>query len=270
MACTLALVLLVAQAPPTLTLKYDKVPLTKALEVFETYCGAKIELDPLYKSRKTSLQLDKVTLPAALQTIANDLKAVVVPKGRDHFEILPGWKRDLRAKLDEKEVPNLQQPMGLATMRDTMVLVGNVTGVDIVVDPALDLGQNTMDLMVAGVTLRQLLDLTTASNELAYDLRYGVVFVARPARLKQLPLALDVPLPRDKKITAEFKGETLDKALAEVAKQSGLAIAPPAPLPETKLRLALRDVTPDQALAVLTLPLGLKVEKAEKGLQVTR
>ncbi|MHC4958668.1 MAG: hypothetical protein ACYTGN_09845 [Planctomycetota bacterium] len=268
MAPALALILLVAQAPPTLTHKFDQNELTKVIKVFETYCGAKIELDPHYKARRISLKLNNATLPAALQTIANDLGAVVVTKAADHYELLPVWKRDLRAKLDSTEVPNLQQAMGLATLRETLVLVGNVARVNIVVDPALDLGKNTMDLMVTGVSLRQLLDLVTAPNELAYELRYGVVFVARPARLKQLPLRLGVPTPGDKRITAEFKGVTLDKALAEIAKQADLAIEPPAPLPDTKLKLAFRGLTADQALAVLTLPLGLKVEKTKKGLRV--
>jgi hypothetical protein len=132
-------------------------------------------------------------------------------------------------------------------------------------------------LNVSGVTVKNALELITLTKSLAFDYRYGGVFVARADRLKVLPRnALPEATPDDKRwmkalrarleepVSFAFDSATVEQALDFIRTLKGLNIvidpAASSQAEEAELTLSVSNVRMVDALALALLPRGFSMK----------
>jgi type II secretory pathway component GspD/PulD (secretin) len=253
---------------PRISVRFTKEDVSKVIEVFGLYSGTTIDLDPLYAHRRIDLALDNASLEAALKEVAAKLGAKVGRLPAGGFRIVPPWKAAFFEKLQNRKIAiDHPAPLPIASILSG---VAKRAGVPAVLDPALRTNR-TGELHVKDVTAAQALDLLTAPNELGWDLRYGVVFIATPARLKALPAVAafaSAALPK-----RSVKLACVDASLSEGLRQLQAAGGPTITIDleavkaveAAKVTCAVKGLANYHALALMLLPHGLSAIVEEGG-----
>jgi hypothetical protein len=282
-----------AQEKP-LSFEFSESAFSEAVRVIATAAGVEISVEEDLAALPVTLSAKDIGLEACLALLAKlagpDVEWRKVAEGKYAIaRKVPEWKAALLAKLDAVRV-NLD-------FKDTPVeevarFLAEFSGASVAIDPEclaeMKPDERNLTLMAKEVSLRSALDLLTALKGLAWGPRWGVVFVAGPERMKELPAAL-LPAPAAEASEAEgtlrgklakllaldFAKLTLSEGLAFVAGQARMTIrygdeAAEKYAQETPVSVALQNVTVEQALSLLLLPRGFRAEVTEGALVLTR
>jgi len=104
-----------------------------------------------------------------------------------------------------------------------------------------------------------------AGRELAWELRYGVVYVAGTTRLDQLPILvpeLQADALRDRRLDLALQAVPMKQVGATV----GATLVVPEELGEREITARATDITLPQALALILYPEGLTATETEDAL----
>ena len=129
---------------------------------------------------ETRMKRQDVLRPDALAALLFDLKRKVAGPAADRV-----FQRLKEAKL---EVDFQNTPLS-----DVLKHVAQATELDVYTDPSLSVEKILVNLKVKESTLLQGLDLLAMLHDVEYDVRFGVLFVARSHRLFDLPAYRQTP-----------------------------------------------------------------------------
>ena len=183
------------------------------------------------------------------------------------------WKAAVRTSLGKR----VNLSFAETPLADAFKFLARYGEVGIVTDPHLDgivlPGGDGITLQADDISLKNVLSLITELKGLAWDLRWGVVFVSTAGRLKQLPKTgpevakgeeeKDISLRRklrDQKISFSFAGATLGQAFDFIRTLKKINIVfDPAIAGETEgsFDLEVADRRLDHAISLILLPRGL-------------
>jgi hypothetical protein len=270
LALTLFVVVVTAEEP-RVTFQFEKESVAKILKVIETYAGKKVTLDPEYAEAKIALDLKNVTVPEALGRIARQLGAVVYGES----SIVPVWKRDVLVKLEKTRVHKLKFKANEIAFAEAIEYLRSLTGLNFALDPRLaDRKGQGIELRADNIPARSLLDLLCEPAEIAWDLRYGVIFLATKERINALPAVSpwkDKAL-HEKRVDLPFDATAFPIALAYLTVASGekFTIAPgdKDAIEAIEVSFTVNKVRLGDALALLLLPNGCKLERNNDGVYV--
>jgi len=201
------------RAPARLTFDYENEPATKVVTVVATYVQRPIQLDGELAKRHPTLKLVGVAWPEGLHRIAKSIGGVARPRADGSWRVAPAWKFDVERLLERKVSADVRG-RGLGTT--LRALAGPLP-------IALDAGLEDREVRVQAVdlTLERVLAVVTQPEDLAWDVRWGGVLLATPARLAALPIAprfrgvpdktvkvafLKMPLPQTRKYLENATG----------------------------------------------------------------
>ncbi len=271
-ALALALFALVAAAEePRITFQFENESAKKVCEVIATFAGIEVTLDPEYAEATVSLDMKNASIADTLAAMAKQLGAQV-----HGTRILPKWKRDYLVKLDAARAYEIEWQAGDITFHGAIQYFRSVTGLNFAMDQALlkDKSDLEIELHVDGVSVRQILDLLTEPNEMAWDLRYGAIFISTKNRLKKLPALppWSDELLDKRTVDLPFDGTAFPQTLNFLAAAAGarFAIAPADKdtVESIEITLSVSNVRVGDALALMLLPHGLTMKRNEDGVYV--
>ena len=215
-----------------------------------------LRIDPELADRVVLVRIERVPRGAAADAVAELLGGELVTAGDGVDVIRPKWKAALLRKLEER--PQKEQT---AARRIDLAWLRAVTGLGFFVDPQAPLPSAELD--PAGLKTREILDHLAEKSQLAWDLRWGVVFFAGRARLDALPVALRLDGLPEKKGALPFRATPSKAAAGYLKALYGVGIDVAAEV-DTKVTAQVNGVTLAQALAMITLPHGLEAVR-ERG-----
>ncbi|MHC4339841.1 MAG: hypothetical protein ACYSX0_06480 [Planctomycetota bacterium] len=239
--------------------RFTREDVSKIIEVFAIYSKTTIDLDPLYAHRQIDIALDDATLEDALKKVAWNFGAKVGRRAAGGYRIVPPWKAVMFERIEHRKISiDHQAPLPIESI---LSAIGKLANAPFVFDPALKTNR-TGELHVKEVTASQVLDLLTAPNELGWELRYGVVFVSTPARLKALPARASFASARlpDKSLKLAYVEAPLTGVLRHLQTAGGLPITvdkrAAKAVQAVKVTCDLEELSFRHALALMLLPHG--------------
>lgn len=238
------------------TFQFQDESLEKVVDVLKTLGGIPLTLDDELKGRTVTLDLKNVLVEDAV-----DRLAAAAGARRRGDAILPEWKDNLLEELKKTKLHNLK--LAQAPLKDVAAYLRSVTGANFVVDGPL--ADRKIDLVVDDITVGQALDLAFGAHA-AWDLRWGVVYVATKPRLEELPAQVPLAgakLP-DRRIDLPFQNTPLPQVVSYLTAATGVTLAVQAAdkdaLEAMEVTAAASGLTIPQALALVLLPNGATTE----------
>ncbi len=240
-------------APERLTFDYKNQPARKVVEVIGTFIRRKVVLDGEFGGEVVSLKLMKVEWPEGLRRLARVLGAEARPTVDGSWRIARAWRFAVEKGLLSK--------VTIAAQGRTL---GEILLAGSPVPIALDSGlaSRVIDLKVKNVTFAQALTLATEPQGLAWDIRWGVVFVTTPKRMNTLRRFPILPKLPKKDLRLPFHNTSLPRARDYLAAATGMKIVIDAKAKEAfeAGEITLKgEVDLRHALTVFTQPHGLRV-----------
>ena len=220
---------------------------------------ADIRLDIAFRDKRITLKTKDLPIGSCLERLAESCGGKLFVHARD-FHIVPAWKHTLLSALYEKKITLGYENESASKLVQVIATHG---ALDLAIDPAfVDFKAR---IVVQDMLLGQALDTILAQGKAAYDLRYGVVFVAGRKRLATLRKLVPIPgaqsLP-DKPLRIQLTGSPL-AILEQATKQLGLALeieGERRALGAGTTTVQTKRVTLAQLLACVLTPTGLKAE----------
>ena len=176
-------------------------------------------------------------------------------------EELADAKREPKDNLNQKRLfdGTIEGSLG-----NVLSLLRAAADIDIVVDHAVP-SKNVIVLSAHQITARQALDLMLTPNELAWEKRYGVIFVSTAKRMAQLPEKSPFPDPAPHKaIDLEFLNTPLSEVLRVLQRKLGVEFraSPGAEkaVREARVSVQAHGLNAPNAMALTLLPLGFVAE----------
>ena len=133
------------------------------------------------------------------------------------------------------------------------------TKVDITLDRSLD-RELKVTMRVPKITYRTLLDRLVKRTGLKWELRYGVVYVAKPERFKKMPVLppwLKSPALLRVRMPVAFNRVSLKKLAPTLTQLMGVPFVVPEEMASREVTAQAKDVSLRQALALMLYPGGL-------------
>ena len=223
----------------------------------------RVEFAPQAAARRANVKLINVPTVSGMKTIAEHFGCQVRFLGKRRWRVAPAWQFAVLDKIElRRDTPLNVKKMPIEEFLET---VRTETGVDITLDPRVD-RESTVTLRASKISCRKVLDRLVKALRLAWELRYGVLYIAEREhfdRMPVLPPQLETPALRNLRMPVDSEGV----ALAEVAPQLEKLMSIPFIVPEgMKARTVTahaKDVTLEQALALLLYPLGWTAEEKD-------
>jgi hypothetical protein len=168
-------------------------------------------------------------------------------------------------------------------LEDIAVFICDFSGLNIVIDPTLDMGI-VETFRVKGETLRSTVDILCAVKELDYDFRYGVLFFSKPLRIWSTDPKIGLPAANrwalqpdnsptaDKlrriRVTVDMQNSPMSAICDYLREIAGLAFRPELPLDIEPITLKVQDLPLTHLLELLTLPYGRDARIEEQGVVI--
>ena len=222
---------------------------------------ADIRLDIAFGDTRITLKTDDLPVRSCLEKLAEACGGELFVLNARDYHIVPGWKHALLGKLHGKKITLDYERESAKKLVQVIATDG---GLDFAIDPAF--ADFKARLVVQDMTLVQALDTLLAQGKAAYDLRYGVVFVASRKRLAALPKRMPLVTPprlEKQRFRIDSHRRAASEILADIARQAGLT-----PKIETQLQpalkrnltLRLRDAPIGHPLAAILVPANARAE----------
>jgi len=252
-----ALVFLLALQESTLTFDYKNVEVEKATEVIATYAGVQIELAPQFRGRSITLKANNSTVPDVLDRIGRQLGGSSKMLGGKRFRIAPDWQHAILGKLEEKKAHGLA--IDGMELRHVLEIVRTQCGVraHATLDP-----KKRIALEADGVSYRTVLDRIAKAAGGAWELRYGIAYLATQKELADMPL-LPPEIEKRPRLPLHFREKSIVDALIFLQAASKQPIQWPEKLPDRKVTVKAESVDLAQALALVLYPAGLTAEEKD-------
>jgi hypothetical protein len=293
----LALILLcqvAAAEEPKVTLKVKDTPLLAVAKEIAKQSKLAVVVDPEQAKAKITVTLEGVPARKALARVATLAHTQVVRLASSAVWIgrsLEVWEKRIQATL---VLTTLRVNFKDKHLTKAFEFIKFETDVPIALDPEVKRTRESdtlvLTLKVEKVRGRELLDLMAQSLDLAWDVRYGVVFVSTRKRLASLP-RLGMDPARDgrmkdweailrRRLSAErvfidFRGSSPESALRYLSKTRSVPI-----VIEDDIKTALKeaamviqkveDISLQQALDLVLVPRGFKYVPTKEGVKVLR
>jgi hypothetical protein len=277
-----------------LSFEFAESTLAEAAKVLGVLANVEIVVEADLTAIPVTLRVKDLGLEACLALLAKlsgpDIEWRKEAEGKYRIaRKVPEWKAALLAKLAETRMD-----LDFADMpvEEVARFLSGLCGASVVIDPAwlgeTEAGERNLTLKVEEASLRESLDLLTVLKGLAWEARWGVVFIATKERLAGLPAAL-LPAPAAEQseadaalrarlaggIALDFDEAMLSEGLEFIRKAAKVdsvlsdeAVRKYAE--ETPISIRLADVTVEHALCVLLLPRGFRAAATEGKLVFTR
>ncbi len=195
-----------AAAEPKITLSVKDEPLRSVAMTIEKQSKLTVVVDRARADARITLSLEGVPVGTALARVAKAAGAEVVKLTSKAAWIgrkLEVWERRLHASL---VLTDLDVNFDEKSLGKVLRYVAGEMGATIALDPEVTRTRQRNTLLVTlkmrQVRSRDLFDLVTRSLDLAWDVRYGVVFVSTKERLASLPRHAE-KLPRAGRLSDE-------------------------------------------------------------------
>jgi len=266
---TASILLLLAAAAAGFTIDVKDTLARQVVVELGLTSRADIRLDIAFRDKLITLKTKDLPIAGCLEKLAEACGGKLFVFHARDYHIVPGWKHALLLKLYEKKVTLGYES---ESARKLASIVADASGLDIAFDPAFV--DFKAKIVVQDMLLGQALDTILAPGKAAYDLRYGVVFVATRKRLATLRKLVTIRgaenLPGD-----PLRIRLTDSPLAileRAQKQLGVALEIEGgrrTLGAGTMTVQTKTVTLEQLLACVLTPAGLKAEVSGKRLVVT-
>jgi len=240
----------------------SEVPLSKVAEIVNARLDVRLELGEGAGDTRVTVRFEGATAPQVLRKLRDVTRLPLQRLGEGRYRLGRDWRAELRARLKEKKVTMAIRGRDLG---EALRFLRTVSGANFVLDAAAPRAK--IEIQTGAITVEQALNLMTEANGLAWDLRWGVVFVSTPKRLKALPR--DPPLGGlgGRRISLPFERTPLPKALGYLNAASGLAVsvdvAAKDDVEATEVTVQVSDTEPADALALMLLPAGFTAERKD-------
>ena len=249
-------------------LTFDKATPAEAARLLKQVAGLEVEFAPQLAGKRIHLALRDLPPKVAVERIAEAFGCKAQHRGGKKWRVLPAWQIDLLNNLEGKRVHDLA--VDEMRLDQLLRLMRDQTKADIVLDPALP-ADRSITLSANDVSYRSLLDLITGPNEMRWELRYGVVYLSTPARLKGMP----VNAPAIKSGARTQVPMHLDNAELKAACQvfqmlTGFQVNVQDKWAATKVSIDVKKVRFNQAFALLLYPVGLTLAEQDDVLTVIK
>jgi len=259
MLASAAILLLVAQAAPKFSLDFKNEPVENVLRIVDSYAKARVDLAPEYAGRSITIKAQNATVPEALKFIAEDLGGEAKAIGEDRYRIAPAWQHAILEKLEKEKAAKLV--MEGVELGQALKLFRSQCAVQVhcTLDP-----KTKIRFSVEDGSYRAVLDAIAEAAGGAWELRYGVPYLATRTDFERMPL-LPPKLKKDPALPLHLQDRTLVQALGYLEAASGRAFVLPELVPERKVTAMAKSVTLSQALALVLYPVELSATESEKG-----
>ena len=179
------------------TFAFDGATLKEATQFLKMLKGIDIDVAEELAKVVISLKVTDLEIGAALDLMGKlaDPNGKVEKLSDRHYRIFvekpkADWKAVLGKKIDSTKV-NIN--FADTSIKDALHFLGSFAEVNIVIDPAIAEKKSEEELLVTlqadDIAVKNVFELITLTKGLAWDLRWGVVFVSLPERLQKLPNA---------------------------------------------------------------------------------
>ena len=237
--------------------------LTSVVAKLNKHFGFKLTLGDGLASKRVTLTFREATAPQALRALADAAEQKLFRIEPGVYRIGINERERIFALLGEKmvQVTNFNAPI-----KTTCQWLRSVTGTNIFVDPSV--AGNPAVRMKAAMTASQALDTITQQAKLAWDVRFGVVFIATAARLKTLPQESPfraLGLPAEKRVSLPLNNSNLKSAASYLTAATGVKITIDPELRSKRVTINATNVLLVDALALLLVPHGYTLEKKGDG-----
>jgi len=145
----------------------------------------RIDFAPQVAHLKIDVDLRGLTAPQAIERVAKAFDCEAQDLGKKRWRIAPAWQLAIRKKLENDKMTKLDvrdKPLG-----ELLEFVRAASGLPIHLDRTVD-SKRRITMQIADTNYGSVLALLTEPQELKWELRYGVIYIAPPDRLKQMPL----------------------------------------------------------------------------------
>jgi len=247
----------------------------------------RVEVDRAIASRITHVDLEGLAPLAALRRIASAANVHLVEIDKNTYWLGPkleAWELAARKGL---VTTRLKLELDETPLPDALGTLAKATGFAFVIDPHVfaerDDSELEINLRIHGIRARDGLELATQCLGLAWDLRWGVVFVSTGERLEALPgYGMSPPPTGDRpewetkmrtKLATErasisFAATPLPKALKLFCTAKGLELTTEGTIPTDSVGFTVSNLTLRQILDLMLVPRGCTYDVTKKGVIV--
>jgi hypothetical protein len=244
-----------------ITANLENVGPDTAARMLKKAVGLRVEFAPQAAARKANVRLVGVPTYTAMTTLADAFGCEARFLGKKRWHVAPAWQFVILDRLDMKM--GEKRKLAKLPIDDVLTIVRKIGKVDVTLDRAVD-RTLTVSAPVKRHTYRALLDLVVKKHKLRWELRYGVVYVAAPRRLKVMPVLVPELTSR------ELRGRTLSPELRamplpKLGSALNVRLKVAKEFAAHPITASAREITLPQALALSLYPAGLTtVEKDGK------
>jgi hypothetical protein len=251
-----------------ITANLENVDPTTAARILNKAAKLKVEFAPQAAAMRANLRLIGVPEATAMKSVAEAFGCELRFLGKRHWHVAPAWQFAILDKLAPKSDKSLK--IAKMPIDQLLDLIRAETKVDITLDHEVS-RELTVTIKARKLPYRTLLDRLVKQHKLNWKMRYGVVYIATPARLEQMPVlppSFTIPKLRELQIPVDFKRVPV-KALAKALEKSGgVRFIVPKELAAREVSGQATKVSFAQALALTLYPRGMTAIEKDGSVQV--
>jgi len=247
-----------------ITANLENVGPETAARMLKEAAGLRVEIAPQAAAWRANLRLINVPTSTAMRSVAEAFHCEVRFLGKKRWHVAPKWQFAILDKLDRGMAEAAKfdrQPLDAV-----LEVIRDGAGVDLTLDKKVDRAL-VVSLPAKKRTYRSLLDEVARKAKLAWELRYGVVYVADAKRLEELPVLvpeLQTQALRDQRLKLALEAMPLKR----VGEAVGAKLVVPEELGDREITARATDITLPQALALILYPEGLTATETDGALAV--
>ena len=236
----------------------------KALESHPAF--RRVEFAPQVAKLKVDLDCGGLTPEQAIEHVAKAFGCEAQSLGDKRWRIAPAWQIAILKKIDGAK--GVALTIQGRSLREVLDIFTSAAGLAVHLDREVD-SNRKLTLQVNKVSYRALLDLITEPNELAWELRYGVIYIATPDKLKKMPLLPPrIPGMEKRRVQLAFEKVSIVMAANYMAAAAGVRVTVPKGVKARTVTVRAHDVTVPQAFALLCYPWGMSATVADGAVQI--
>jgi len=251
-----------------ITLELDNCGPKVAAKILLRKAKLRVEFAPQAAARRANVRLINVPTVAGMRTIAEHFRCEARYLGKRRWRLAPAWQFAILEKIESRRIV----PVNVTKMpiAEFLATVRTATEIDITLDPRVDRA-STVTMRATKISYRKLLDRLVKAQRLAWELRYGVLCIAERKQLDQMPVLppqLASAALRKLRTPLAFEGVTLGAIAPQLEKLMGVPFVVPDEMNAQTVTARAKDVTLEQALALLLYPHGWTAEEKDGAVHV--